>query len=237
VRTRIALADDNLIVRQGLEQLLGSDSALEVVASCGDMASLLAAVDADPPDVVMTDIRMPADAEDAGIQIAARLQVSHPQVGVVVLSQYSEPAFVQRLFDAGSEGRGYLLKERIGDRSDLTRAICAVAAGGSVIDPKVVEILVRARSRSRCSPLAALTPREQDVLTAMAEGKSNGAIACDLLLTKRAVEKHVNAIFLKLDLTNAPEADQISKRVKAALIFLAESDQHQARALPAGAPR
>jgi DNA-binding NarL/FixJ family response regulator len=139
-----------------------------------------------------------------------------------VLSQYSEAGYVLRLLGEGSEGRAYLLKERVADREQLTRAIRAVAEGGSVIDPKIVEILVRAQARSESSPLAEMTPRELDVLSGLAEGKSNAAIAEDLVLTKRAVEKHINAIFLKLDLTYSPEADQISKRVTAALIFLAE---------------
>jgi DNA-binding NarL/FixJ family response regulator len=224
VTLRIVLAEDNIIVREGLEQLLGRAEGIEVLASCADMPSLLGAVEADPPDVVLTDIRMPPEADDAGIQIAARLRQTHPRIGVVVLSQYSEPGYVLRLLDGGSEGRAYLLKERIADRSELTRAICAVADGGSVIDPKIVEVLVQARSRSESSPLAAMTPRELDVLAGVAEGKSNAAIAEQLVLTKRAIEKHINAIFLKLDLTYSPEAEQISKRVKATLIFLAEAE-------------
>lgn len=221
---QIALAEDSFIVREGIEQVLRGDDEIEVAASCADMPSLLAAVDADPPAVVLTDIRMPPDHEDAGIQIAIRLRETHPQVGVVVLSQYSEPSYVLRLLGEGSEGRAYLLKERIADREQLTRAIRAVAEGGSVIDPKIVEILVRAQARSESSPLGEMTPRELDVLAGVAEGKSNAAIAEDLVLTKRAVEKHINAIFLKLDLTYSPEADQISKRVTAALIFLADSE-------------
>jgi DNA-binding NarL/FixJ family response regulator len=224
VALRIALAEDSFIVREGIEQVLRGDDEIELAASCADMPSLLAAVDADPPAVVLTDIRMPPDGEDAGIQIAARLRESHPQVGVVVLSQYSEPSYVLRLLGKGSEGRAYLLKERIADREQLTRAIRAVAEGGSVIDPKIVEILVRAQARSESSPLGEMTPRELDVLAGVAEGKSNAAIAEDLVLTKRAVEKHINAIFLKLDLTYSPEADQISKRVTAALIFLADAE-------------
>jgi DNA-binding NarL/FixJ family response regulator len=225
VALRIALAEDNYIVREGLEQLLAGDGEIEVLASCADMTSLLEAVDADPPDVVLTDIRMPPDGDDAGIQIAARLRETHPQIGVVVLSQYSEPGFVLRLLDSGSEGRAYLLKERVADRSQLTRAISAVAEGGSVIDPKIVEVLVQARARAESSPLGEMTPRELDVLAAVAEGKSNAAIAAELVLSKRAIEKHINAIFLKLGLTYSPDAEQISKRVKAALIFLGESEQ------------
>lgn len=222
---RIALAEDNYIVREGLEQLLAGDEEIEVLASCADMPSLLEAVEADPPDVVLTDIRMPPDGDDAGIQIASRLRETHPQIGVVVLSQYSEPGFVLRLLDSGSEGRAYLLKERVADRSELTRAIRTVAAGGSVIDPKIVEVLVQARARAESSPLGEMTPRELDVLAAVAEGKSNAAIAEELVLSKRAIEKHINAIFLKLGLTYSPDAGQISKRVKAALIFLGESEQ------------
>jgi DNA-binding NarL/FixJ family response regulator len=224
VALRIALAEDNYIVREGLEQLLGGDEEIEVLASCADMPSLLAAVEADPPDVVLTDIRMPPDGDDAGIQIASRLRETHPRIGVVVLSQYSEPGFVLRLLDSGSEGRAYLLKERVADRSELTRAIRAVAEEGSVIDPKIVEVLVQARARAANSPLAEMTPRELDVLGAVAEGKSNAAIADELVLSKRAIEKHINAIFLKLGLTYSPDAEQISKRVRAALIFLAESE-------------
>lgn len=224
VALRIALAEDSFIVREGIEQVLRGDVGVEIVASCADMPSLLAAVDADPPDVVLTDIRMPPEGDDAGIQIAARLRESHPAVGVVVLSQYSEPGYVLRLLGDGSEGRAYLLKERIAQRDELTRAIRAVAEGGSVIDPKIVEVLVHAQARAEGSPLGEMTPRELDVLAGLAEGKSNAAIAEDLVLTKRAVEKHINSIFLKLDLTYSPEADQISKRVTAALIFLAEAE-------------
>jgi DNA-binding NarL/FixJ family response regulator len=224
VALRIALAEDSFIVREGIEQVLRGDDGLEVIAGCADMPSLLAAVEADPPDVVLTDIRMPPDGDDAGIQIASRLRESNPEVGVVVLSQYSEPAYVLRLLGEGSEGRAYLLKERIADREQLTRAIRAVAEGGSAIDPKIVEVLVKAQARSENSPLGEMTPRELDVLAGVAEGKSNAAIAEELVLTKRAVEKHINAIFLKLDLTYSNEADQISKRVRAALIFLAENE-------------
>jgi DNA-binding NarL/FixJ family response regulator len=224
VSLRVALAEDSYLVREGLEQLLDNDEEIEVLASCADMPSLLAAVETDPPDVVLTDIRMPPDGDDAGIQIAARLRETHPEIGVVVLSQYSEPGFVLRLLDSGSEGRAYLLKERIADRSELTRAIATVAAGGSVIDPKIVEVLVQARSRAESSPLTEMTPRELDVLAGVAEGKSNAAIAEELVLSKRAIEKHINAIFLKLGLTYSEDAEQISKRVKAALIFLGEAE-------------
>lgn len=221
---RIALADDSYIVREGLVQVLRAGDEVEIVASCADMPSLLEAVDAETPDVVITDIRMPPDGDDAGIQVASRLRRSHPDIGVVVLSQYSDPGFVLRLLDEGSDRRAYLLKERIVDRRQLIAAIEAVAEGGSVVDPKVVEVLVKSRSRVESSPLRELTPRELDVLTGIAQGKSNAAIAEDLVLTKRAIEKQVNAIFLKLGLTYSPDADQVAKRVKAALVFLSESD-------------
>ncbi len=221
---RVALAEDSYLVREGLEQLLGASGDVEVVASCTDRDSLLAAVASERPDVVLTDIRMPPDNDDAGIQVSSRLRESHPEIGVVVVSQYAEPGLVLRLFDGGSDGRAYLLKERIVEREQLIGAIQAVAKGGSVVDPKVVEVLVEAQSRAASSPLGEMTPRELDVLALIAEGKSNAAIAEELVLTKRAIEKQVNAIFLKLGLTYAPDADQIAKRVRAALIFLSESE-------------
>jgi len=221
---RVALAEDSYLVREGIEQLLGASPEVEVVASCADRDSLLAAVDSERPDVVLTDIRMPPDNADDGIQIASRLRESHPGLGVVVISQYSEPGLVLRLFESGSDGRAYLLKERIVDRDQLVGAIKAVADGGSVVDPKIVEVLVEAQSRAASSPLGEMTPRELDVLAGIAEGKSNAAIAEELVLTKRAIEKQVNAIFLKLGLTYAADSDQIAKRVRAALIFLSEKE-------------
>ena len=223
----MALAEDSYLLREGLEQILAATPEVELVASCADRDSLLAAVEAERPDVVLTDIRMPPDDEDAGIQIASRLRESHPDLGVVVVSQYSEPGLVLRLFDSGSDGRAYLLKERIVDREQLIGAIEAVAVGGSVVDPKIVEVLVEAQARAASSPLSEMTPRELDVLAGIAEGKSNARIAEELVLTKRAVEKQVNAIFLKLGLTYAPDADHIAKRVRAALIFLSEMEYHR----------
>jgi len=220
VPIRVALADDSLIVREGIGQLLEQMPDVEVVASCGDMGALLTAVERDEPDVVLTDIRMPPTKSDEGIRIATTLHESHPAIGVVVVSQYLEPSYVLALLQWGSDRRAYLLKERLSDRTQLASAIRSVAEGGSMIDPKVVEALVEARARADSSPLADLTPREQDVLGEMAQGKSNAAIAESLVLTKRAVEKHINAIFLKLDLAGA---DDVSKRVKAALVFLAEN--------------
>ncbi len=216
---RVVIGEDSLIVREGIHELLASSPGTEVVASCEDAESLLEAVDAHAPDVVLTDIRMPPSKTDEGIRVAARLRESHPEVGVVVLSQYSEPAYVLRLLESGSDKRGYLLKDRVHNRGELVSALDAVAQGGSVIDPKIVEVLVDAKARAERSPLAELTSREREVLAEIAEGKSNTAIADSLVLTKRAVEKHINSIFMKLGLA---AADDVSKRVKATLLFLAE---------------
>ena len=219
---RVALADDNLLVREGLLQVLASEDEVDVVASCDDLPSLLEAVETASPQVVVTDIRMPPSQSDEGIQIARTLHGTHPDVGVVVLSQYVEPSYALALLEHGSRRRGYILKERVHDREQLVTAIQTVAAGGSVIDSTVVDVLVAAKSRAAASPLADLTPREVEVLSQIAQGKGNGAIADSLVLTKRAVEKHINSIFLKLGLS---DAEDVSKRVKAALLFLAEGPQ------------
>ena len=216
---RVVLAEDSLIVREGIEQLLDASPTVDVVGSCSDVDALFALVDDEAPDVVMTDIRMPPSNTDEGVRVAARLRETRPDIGVIVLSQYSEPAYVLDLLVSGSDRRGYLLKERVHDRGQLVSAIDTVHQGGSVIDPKIVEVLVDAKARAERTPLAALTPREREVLAEIAEGKSNTAIAESLVLTKRAVEKHINAIFLKLGLASA---DDVSKRVKATLMFLAE---------------
>jgi len=220
VAVRVVIAEDSLIVREGIQELLASSPGTDVVAACEDVSSLLEAVEAHAPDVVLTDIRMPPSMTDEGIQVAADLRESHPELGVVVLSQYSEPAYVLRLLECGSDRRGYLLKERVHNRGELVSAIDAVAQGGSVIDPKIVEVLVEARARTARSPLSELTSREREVLSEIAEGKSNIAIAESLVLSKRAVEKHINSIFMKLDLAAA--SDDVSKRVKATLLFLAD---------------
>jgi DNA-binding NarL/FixJ family response regulator len=221
VGIRVVVAEDSLIVREGLRQLLDSSPTVEVVAACSDLESLLEAIEHERPDVVLTDIRMPPTKSDEGIQVAARLRQSHPDVGVIVLSQYSEPAYVLHLLESGSDRRGYLLKERVHDRGQLISAIDTVARGGSQIDPKIVEVLVAAKARAERSPLAELTAREDEVLAEIAQGKSNTAIAESLVLTKRAVEKHINSIFMKLGLA---AADDVSKRVKATLLFLAVND-------------
>jgi DNA-binding NarL/FixJ family response regulator len=221
VAIRVVLAEDSLLVRQGLAELLAAADDIEVVASCGDVDSLMEAVAREGPDVVLTDIRMPPHHADEGVQVAAELRTSAPGIGVVVISQYAEPRYPLLLLESGSDGRAYLLKDHIHDRTQLSSAIRTVAAGGSMIDPKVVEVLVTSKARADRSKLAELTGRELEVLSEIAQGKSNAAIADSLVLTKRAVEKHINSIFLKLGLA---DADDVSKRVKATLLFLDETN-------------
>jgi DNA-binding NarL/FixJ family response regulator len=219
---RVVLAEDNLLVREGVAQLLRDpDADVDVVAQCEDFESLVRAVDREQPDVVVTDIRMPPHHTDEGIRLAAMLRERDSRTGVVVLSNYASPAYALALLETGSDGRAYLLKERVHDRGQLVSAIHVVAVGGSMMDPKIVEPLVAARTYGKRSALADLTPREREVLAEIAQGKSNAAIAESLVLTKRAVEKHINAIFMKLGLADSAD---VSKRVKAALVFLAEAD-------------
>jgi DNA-binding NarL/FixJ family response regulator len=221
VAIRVVLADDHYLVREGVRRLLEAEPEVEVVAACADLDSLLQAVESERPDVVLTDIRMPPDNVDEGIQAAERLRETHPEVGVVVLSQYAEPRYALALLDAGTARRGYLLKERVDDLRQLVGAIAAVAAGGSTIDPKIVESLVADKRRVGSSPLNDLTPRERDVLREMAEGKNNAAIAGSLFLTERSVEKVIHSIFLKLGIS---WEQSVHKRVKAVLLYLASAD-------------
>ena len=223
---RLALGEDALIVREGLRQLLSVDPRLEVVAVVGDAESLSEVCDRERPDVVVTDIRMPPTNTDEGIRLAMDLRDRYPEMGVVVLSQFSDPYYALALLERGSDRRAYLLKERVHNRAELTAAIDAVASGGSMIDPKIVETLVLTRSQVEHSPLNELTDREREVLTEIAKGKSNSAIADALFLTKRAVEKHINAIFMKLGLADGQD---VSKRVKAALMLLAETGLERGR--------
>ncbi len=218
---RVVVADDSYLAREAVAHVLEGADDIEVVAVCVDRDTLLAAIDAEQPDVVVTDIRMPPDGDAEGVRVAAELRTSHPDIGVVVLSQYLEARYALELLARGSDGRAYLLKERIHDRSELTAAIRAAAGGGSVIDPKVVEMLVAARSLADASPLAGLSARERRILGEIAQGKSNLAIAETLGLSKHAVEKHINSIFTKLEL---PESAHVSRRVAAALAFLADED-------------
>jgi DNA-binding NarL/FixJ family response regulator len=216
---RVVFADDSYLVREAITHVLAQDPRIDLVAICEDGEQLRAAIEVELPDVVLTDIRMPPSGDEEGIMVANRLRVTHPEIGVVVVSQYADPRYGLALLEGGSDRRAYLLKERLHDRGQLVAALDAVAGGGSVVDPKVVEALIAARVRAEESQLAELTQRELEILSEIAQGKSNQAIADKLFLTKRAVEKHINAIFLKLGLTTA---EDVSRRVKAALIYLAQ---------------
>ena len=216
---RLVVAEDSYLVRQGIRQVLDEEDEIEVVEYCSDYGSLVDSVHRERPDVVVTDIRMPPSHTDEGIRAAALLRDEAPEVGVVVVSQYVDPHYAIKLFELGASRRAYLLKEHVGHRNHLMGAIREVAAGGSVVDPKVVEVLVEARTRARNSPLLQMTHREREVLAGVAQGKSNAAIADALFLTKRAVEKNINSIFAKLGLADDTE---VSRRVVASLIFLAE---------------
>jgi DNA-binding NarL/FixJ family response regulator len=216
---RIVFAEDNYLVREGTAALLETVDGLDLVASDGDAEQLLAAVADYAPDVVLTDIRMPPSHTDEGIRAARQIRAEHPAIGVVVLSQFVEEAYAYDLLKDGAEKLGYILKERIADLDELVRALRAVDEGGSFLDPKVVEALVARKSAVADSPLAELTEREREVLSEMATGKNNAAIAASLFLSERAVEKHINALFSKLGLSGEP---QVHRRVMAVLTFLRE---------------
>lgn len=218
---RVALAEDNVLLREGISRLVEASEDFELAGVAADLPQLLALVREQEPDVVVTDIRMPPTGTNEGIQAASWLREHFPATGVVVLSQYVAPAYALALLEHGSAGRAYLLKERVGSVDELARAIRAVAAGGSVIDPRVVDELVRARSAQRASGLSLLTVRETQILAEMAQGKSNAAIAAALFVTERAVEKHTNSIFAKLGLS---EERDVNRRVKAVLVYLSHQD-------------
>jgi DNA-binding NarL/FixJ family response regulator len=216
---RVGLADDSLLIREALTKMLDGTPGVELVAACADGDELMQVIAHEHLDVVLLDVCMPPTLTDEGIQLAAELRETHPQVGVVILSAYCEPAYALGLLAGGSDRRAYLLKDRLGSRPQLLAAIETVAAGGSVIDPKVVEALVHGEPGDARSLLATLSPREHEVLVEMARGASNAAIADELGLTKRAVEKHINSVFAKLELPVTPD---LSRRVRAVLLFLAE---------------
>ena len=218
---RVVVAEDSYLIREFLTATLSAAPEVELVALCTDGTELEKAIEIWDPDVVLTDIRMPPSRTDEGARIAAKLRETRPNVGVVVLSQYAEPAYALSVLGEGTGGRAYLLKERVRHKEELIGAIEAVAQGGSVIDPTIVDVLVASRARAAKSRLAQLTPRERELLSEIARGKSNRAIAESLVLTKRAVEKHVNSIFAKL---NLPETQDVSRRVKATLLFLSEQE-------------
>jgi DNA-binding NarL/FixJ family response regulator len=215
---RVVAAEDSYLIREGLRLLLATQPDVDLVASVGSLPELLAAVDDHCPDVVVTDIRMPPRNRDEGIVAAETLRSRASPIGVVVLSQYVEPEWALRLFDPAATARAYLLKERLGDLTQLRHAIETVHAGGTVLDPLVVQALVQARTRQASSPLARLTARETEVLALVAAGRSNRAVARDLTLTERAVEKHIGAILAKLDLD--PDDAQVHRRVRAVLLYL-----------------
>jgi DNA-binding NarL/FixJ family response regulator len=220
VTIRLILGEDSYLAREGIERVLDRADDVELVGAYGDLDALITAVDEQQPDVVVTDIRMPPTGTDEGIRLANALRSSHPAIGVVVLSQHIEPAYATALFAEGSNGRAYLLKERVKDPGELGRAVHSVAEGGSVVDPSVVDVLLNAQRRRERSRLDELTPRELEILGLIAEGRSNAAIADTLVVTKRAVERHINGIFLKLDLG---DTEDVSRRVKATLLYLTEN--------------
>jgi DNA-binding NarL/FixJ family response regulator len=220
-RVRVALAEDNVLLREGVSRLVAANEDFDLVGVASDLPQLLALVSQHAPDVVVTDIRMPPTGTDEGIQAATWIREHYPRVGVVVLSQYSAPRYAVALLEHGSVGRAYLLKERVASVDELARAIRAVAHGGSVIDHTVVDELVRARSRERASGLSSLTARESQILAEMAQGKNNSAIAAAVAVSERAVEKHTNSIFAKLGLT---EEKDVNRRVKAVLVYLSDRE-------------
>jgi DNA-binding NarL/FixJ family response regulator len=218
VSIRVVLGEDSYLTREGIRRVLAEEDDIELVATCDDLDSLRKAIEQGLPDVVLTDIRMPPTHTDEGIALAAELRDTFPSVGVVVLSQYAEPLYAAELLEGGSERRAYLVKDRVQDRGELSRALREVAAGRSVIDPRIVEELLAAQRVRERSQLSSLTKREQEILGLVAEGLSNQAIAERLVITKRAVERHIHSIFWKLDLG---DSEQVSRRVSAALLYLA----------------
>lgn len=213
-------AEDNYLVREGAAALLATADDLELVATVSDLPELLAAVEELAPDAVLTDIRMPPSHTDEGIRAALQIRRDHPATGVVVLSQYAEGDYAYALLANGAAGLAYLLKERVANLDEVVSALRTVAAGGSVLDPRVVEELVAARHAAEGSPLAQLTDREREVLAQMAQGKNNAGIARSLFLSERAIEKHINALFHKLGLS---EETDVHRRVMAVLAFLKDA--------------
>ena len=214
---RVVIADDHALVRDGIVSLLAATEDIEVAGAAGDLQGVLRAVDAAEPDVVVTDIRMPPTHTTEGIEAAALIRERHPGIGVVVLSQYAEPEYVRTLLGDGTAGRAYLMKSRVRDVAELASAIRAVAAGGSVVDPTVVDVLLSPDNASKPSELDELTEREREVLAEMAAGQSNGSIAARLYMSGKTVESHIHQIFLKLGIT---EEASVNRRVVAVLAWL-----------------
>jgi DNA-binding NarL/FixJ family response regulator len=215
---RVVIAEDNALLREGLVALLGEQPDVEVVAQAEDGDGLLRVVNGHKPDVAIVDVRLPPTFTDEGVRAAIAVRERHPGVGVLILSQYVEPVYTSELLATGDAGIGYLLKERVGDVHGFVDALRRVAAGGTALDREVIAELVQSRKGERDdSPLAALTPREREVLGLMAEGRTNAAIARALVVTPGAVEKHVANIFAKLDL---PAGQDDHRRVLAVLTYL-----------------
>jgi DNA-binding NarL/FixJ family response regulator len=216
---RVVLGEDSYLAREGISRALEAAEEIELVASGGTLDEVLQAVDRLEPDVVLSDVRMPPNHTDEGIRLANELRRSHPAIGVVILSQHADALYALALFDDGSDGRGYLLKDRVRDQEELTRALLEVARGGTVVDAKIVNELLAVRRQRQITGLETLTDREQEILALVAEGRSNGDIAETLVVTKRAVEGHINSIFSKLELG---DPERVDRRVKAALLYLTD---------------
>ena len=216
---RVVLGEDSYLAREGISRALEAADEIDLVASCGTLDELLQAVARIEPDVVLSDVRMPPNHTDEGIRLANELRRSHPAIGVVILSQHADALYALALFDDGSDGRGYLLKDRVRDQAELTRALLEVSRGGTVVDAKIVNELLAVRRQRETTGLETLTDREQEILALVAEGRSNGDIAEMLRVTKRAVEGHINSIFSKLELG---DPEKVDRRVKAALLYLTE---------------
>jgi DNA-binding NarL/FixJ family response regulator len=214
---RVVLGEDSYLAREGISRALEAAEEIELVASGGTLDEVLQAVERLEPDVVLSDVRMPPNHTDEGIRLANELRRSHPTIGVVILSQHADALYALALFDDGSDGRGYLLKDRVRDQAELSRALLEVARGGTVVDAKIVNELLAVRRQRETTGLETLTDREQEILALVAEGRSNGDIAETLVVTKRAVEGHINSIFSKLELG---DPERVDRRVKAALLYL-----------------
>jgi DNA-binding NarL/FixJ family response regulator len=216
---RVVLAEDDLLVREGIRRILENVEGIRVPAAVDDLPTLWSAVGARRPHVVVTDIRLPPTFTDEGIRFAGELRKSNPEIGVVVLSQQANPAYAAALFAGGAARRAYLLRQRIADPAKLAEIVRTIAGGGSYVDVRVVEMLLKTADGRRNPTFANLTPKEREILALMAEGRSNGAIARKLLVSNRAVERHVSAIFTKMEIEDSPD---LSRRVMAVLAYLSD---------------
>ena len=215
---RVVLGEDSYLAREGISRALEAAAEIELVASGGTLDEVLQAVDRLEPDVVLSDVRMPPSHTDEGIRLAIERRRSHPAIGVVILSQHADALYALALFDDGSDGGGYLLKDRVRDQAELSRALLEVARGGTVVDAKIVHELLAVRRQRETTGLETLTDREQEILALVAEGRNNGDIAEMLVVTKRAVEGHIKDLLQ----ARARYPEKVDRRVKAALLYLAE---------------